>query len=221
MKRLNELMKSLGLDPKKEWSIFLVGLILVIALFGCGYFFLLKEILVLAVGITCLILYLAFFSTRYERLSLRSQKQKLSQFVESMNYFEAYLGFGYTAYQALEEVAGLAKKEIASFYATLLKEMEGDKGVMPFLRFADHFESLEVRQAMLLIYELGGKKPRKTAIFSTLIERMEESYGRQSNTEMAESMDSFKVFPLLSGGASVLALAIAIIRIIGGIYNVI
>lgn len=220
MKKIEEKMRALGLDPKKQWGLLaLIDLLIVGA--GFGVYHLYRLPVLLASFVLLLPVVDVVFLGHYDQLLAAKGERMVDQFVESFTYFSIYVGDGYNVYRALEETAAISKEEVRPAFEALLKQIDGDKSLQPYLDFAAKFPSLSVKQVMLSVYQMvdeGGTS------FLASFQRLFGSFSKERHLAQVErhkkSLGSLQSLPLIGSGITMLALVAALLSILGDYFNV-
>lgn len=218
--KLQEKMKKLGLDRRREYLFLSLYCLIIIGL-GVAYYFYSKYTFALFMAPGAALMFVIFYISRYGRLLEERQQLAADQFVEAFTYFSIYIRNGYNVYRALEECSALSKEEVAPYFRQLLSDMDGDKSLAPFLAFSANFDSLEIKQVMLSVYQMideGGGESH-IAQFSSLFGKFAEERHRLERSNYQNGLEKLSVLPLIGGGITMLSLAIAMLEIMGGLYN--
>ena len=153
MKKIRENIAKLGLDEKKEF-LFLFLYILLISTGFAGLYFLIKRPFVF-IFIPISVASVAYlYLSRYAKQCALNSMKLTDDFVEIFTYFDIYISNGYNVYNALEECSQIAKGDLSDKIKELLKHIDEDKSLNPFIIFAGYFDSLEVKQVLLSVYQM-------------------------------------------------------------------
>lgn len=218
--KLSEKMRALGLDKRREYLFMAVGVVLINAI-GFAYYLLKGQDVAVYLSLGASAMFLLYYLTRYGRLLEEKRQKAADQFVESFTYFSIYIRNGYNVYRALEECANLAKEEVAPHFRKLLSDMDGDKSLTPFLSFSANFDSLEIKQVMLSVYQMIDEGGGESHIgqFSSLFDKFAEQRHQIERHSYRDSLERLSVLPLIGSGITMIALAAAMLEIMGGLYN--
>jgi hypothetical protein len=218
--RLRNEMEEAGLDPKKELTkIVLIDLLfLALAVFLYVY----ERQLVSALS-----LFLLAFLSDYFLLGNAKRKKKAhqtrleSEFVHIFAYFSIYMRNGIPVYHALEEIIRYASKDMEGYLRELLKAIDADKSVVPFVGFADHFASLEIRQVMISIYRMVDEGGNEAYLrqFSVLFEGLAKQKEEEELEMEKRHLENLTFLPMLDSGLTMLLISLGIAIIIGGGVN--
>ncbi|MBO4540570.1 MAG: hypothetical protein J5736_01150 [Bacilli bacterium] len=220
MKKLEEKMRILGLDPKKEWGLLcLIDLLIVGA--GIGVYLLYHLPFLLAAFGSLLPIASLVYLSRYDSLLEAKGERMNDQFVESFTYFSIYIGDGYNVYRALEETAAISKEEVKPAFEELLKQIDSDKTLRPYLAFAAKFPSLAVKEVMLSVYQMvdeGGMG------YLSSFQRLFGSFSKERHAVQVErnrkKLGGLQILPLIGSAITMLTLLAALLSILGDSFDV-
>ena len=105
----------------------------------------------------------------------------------------------------------------------LIKEIDDDKTVQPFINFANNFQQLSTSSLMLSIYQMidQGENSEQLIQFNIIFDEL----SRTRNKEMVElkekSLGSMSTFPLVGAALITVTLTVSILSILGDLINVI
>lgn len=220
MKKLEEKMRALGLDPKKEWTM-LVFIDLVIVAFGLLAYWLYSLPFLLAAFGAMLPIVTLIYLGHYDSLLEAKGERMTDQFVESFTYFSIYIGDGYNVYRALEETAAISKEEVKPCFEDLLHQIDSDKSLRPYLEFASKFPSLAVKEVMLSVYQMvdeGGMA------YLSSFQRLFGSFSKERHAVQVERnrkrLGGLQILPLIGSGITMLTLLAALLSILGDYFDV-
>ncbi|MBR1846376.1 MAG: hypothetical protein IJ787_01510 [Bacilli bacterium] len=221
MKNFRALLNELGLDWRKELLFFGVCSLVFIAMAVLLYLWKGFGFLLLFPVLAYLVFSFYFF-TRYGA-SVRRKKEELNrEFVNIFTFFGIFITDGFTVYNALEQVKNYASEDFAERLETLLRGIDEDKSVTPFVEFAKGFEDVSVKEVMLAVYQMvdeggGGVYIRQ---FQKLFGRLSDTRHRMDETKRLSRLDTLSFLPLAGSGLAMLALTLSIMEIMGGLMNV-
>ena len=221
MRKLTRVWNELGLTPWKEIALFVIPLFLAsglgVALFlwkGLGF--------LLAIPVFFLLGFLLWYFSRYGTMKRNALERRNREFVDLFTFFGIFIGNGFTVYNALEEVKGYASEDFAPLLESLLKGIDEDKTVAPFVAFASHFQNIAVKEVMLSLFQMvdegrGGPYLRQ---YQRLFGRLSESRHELDKNHRLERLDTMAFLPLCGAGIAMLALTLSIMEVMGGLMNV-
>lgn len=213
--RQNQLFKLTGLEPKKEW----ITLGITVALFlACGVFlsvYTWNFYLLIPAAILSL-LYAYLFLERPKDI-LKAKKGKLRMdFVKLFSFLRVFLSNGHSVYSALSETRSYAEGDSLVLFDKLIEGIDVNKTIEPYLAFADAFDSIEIKQAMIATYELsldGGKE--RFNHFDTVFERISEEKRDEAFYFFKNKLANMNFFPLIGSAFSMALVTIAVVTLMG------
>ena len=220
MKKLKEKILLLGLNPKRELTIVLIVDISLLII-GAVVLFLLKQ---LVYGITCFGLIFIFdlvFLTRYSKMINDKNTKNLQDFSIIFGYFRIYICNGYSVYSALKEIVNFANPDLKKLLNELISEIDNDKSVQPFVKFAKQFNEIIVEEMMISIYQMidDGESSDYLVQFELIFDKFSDllyqKYLRNKNSRLGTISSS----ALVGSSFLMIVLTIGIISIIGEIIN--
>ena len=175
----------------------------------------------------CLFPFIFFVVMLFFTLNSRSRKQAKEieedeeQFVTLFSYFSIYIQDGFNVYNAFEEILPYAKGRVKNHLEGLLMQITRDKTLLPYLSFAGNFNSLEVREVMLAIYQMvdQGSSGVYLSQFQRLFSKLSDQKRMMRERKHIEKLDSLSFLPLLGAGFTMLMLMLALMEIMGGMLD--
>ena len=151
--KLKEKMLSLGLNPKREITILLlVDSVLTLGAIGTALF--LKDIIYPAICGGLAVIFDLVYLTRYSKLISAKNAENLQEFAALFGYFRIYIHNGYSVYSALKELINFANEDLRKSLTRLVNEIDLDKTVQPFVKFARQFNEIIIEEMMVSIYQM-------------------------------------------------------------------
>lgn len=213
-------MKEVGKKPLVEWLLFFLG---VLALGGAAF----AIIYFNGLGFLCLlpvllgVLYVYAFFGRYSLLKRNILKQMGEEFVHLFSFFCIYVTDGFNVYNALEAILPYSSPRLKPLFEGLLKGIDEDKTVAPFLAFAKPFEDIAVTETMISIYQMvdegaGGPYVRRFEhIFAKL---SDDKYAKKRESKLS-FLQTLGFLPLAGSGIAMLMLTIGVVETMGGMLG--
>ncbi len=215
-------LTDIGLNYKKEvLKIIICNLIVVLA--SAAVFFFLKEWVVLIVGlILCGIITYIFIS------SYSSRKKKIledheKEFVTIISYFQIFINNNFNVYKCLEKIVPYTSDWMNEKLTTLLKQIDDDKTVQPFVEFAKNFKNSIANNVMLLIYQMidEGSSKNHMMQFTLLFEQINKKSQRNLIETKDKSLSNLTIFPLVGSGAITVLVIMGVLAVLQEMLNVI
>ncbi len=214
-------MKYLGKDPRKEFLLFGAAVLAFLGIASGVYlyfglsFFLLFPALGLAI-------FAFVYLTRYETLRRKKLETLCDEFVTLFTFFSIYIGDGFTVYGALEKLLDYAGEEMSGLLKGLLRDIDEDKTVAPYAKFASHFESLSVREVMVAVFQMvdEGEGGMYLIQFKRLFARLADTRRLIEKNKRLERLDTLSFLPLVGSGLTMLTLTLSILSIMEDMLHV-
>ena len=221
MKKLKEAMIYLGLNPKKELLLFL----------AYSSIFVLAEVgIILWRGLNFIALfpalsYMAFafyYFSRYGKTRQQRLERLNQEFVTIFTFFGVFLGDGFTVYDALQKVEEYCSEEFASKLRGLLRGIDEDKSVQPFVDFAVGFEDVAVKEVMLSVYQMVDEGESSVYVhqFQRLFGKLSDTRHALDSAKRLSRLDTLSFLPLCGAGIAMISLTLSVMEIMGGLMDV-
>lgn len=220
MKKFSALIMILGLEKGKEITRIIVINVVLIAIFGTVLFFLMK-IAVMAVGLTAIIICNIAYISRYRTMEKELYQRREKEFVALFTYFEIYISNGVNIYNALENIAQFASPFLKEKIDQLLFEIDNDKTVQPYVKFAHSFQSLLIEQLMVSIFQMVDQGCNSSYLrqFQLLFDKISEERHKQDIASRLKKIEMLSVCPLIGAGMITIIITVGIVSIIGGVIS--
>ena len=219
MKHLKQRIIKLGLSYKKEMIIFFLGNTVILSLIAVP--FLLNNLMLLAIVGTFLFIFNFIFFFRYSSLERNKRNEELREFVALFNFFRIYIHNGYSVYSSLKEIRAFASISLSESLETLIAEMDEDKSVTPFIKFARRMDDLIIEEMMISIYQMidDGNNSAYLNQFELIFDKysslMQESEIRNKDRKLG----SMSYGPLIGSGFLIIMVTVGVIEVIGEMLN--
>jgi hypothetical protein len=141
------------------------------------------------------------------------------EFVHIFSYFKIFVGNGRPVYNAIEDCIRYASPDMSDLLTTLLGEIDKDKSVKPFLSFASHFKSLEIRQVMISIYKMGNEGGSSTYIeqFQSVFSAIANEKRKYELSKFENTLSNNNFLPLADSALTMGLIIVAIVVIMGNL----
>ena len=220
MRKLKEKMLFLGLNPKKEFLIILIADLSFLAI-GLTLFFLLKELIYGVTFVGVIFIFDLAFLSRYSRQINDINTKNLQEFSVIFGYFRIFIRNGYSVYSALKEIVNFANPRLKKFLEELITEIDEDKTVQPFVKFAKRFNEIIVEEMMISIYQMidDGQTSDYLVQFELIFDKFSDllyqKYLKNKDSRLATIASS----SLIGSSYLMIVLTIGIVSIIGEVIN--
>ena len=215
-------IEFVGLSYKKE--MFKIALVNAIFIFGSLIGFILtKNITIPMVAIVILGLVDFFLLTRYNDKKKIILKKRENELIAIISYFEVYIQNNNNVYQSFNQLIPYCSDWMKEKIETLLKQIDEDKTVQPFVDFANNFQSLSTHGLMLSIYQMvdQGENSEQLLQFNVIYDELAKNRNKEIIDSKEKSLANMSTFPLVGAGLITITLTISILSILGELIYVI
>ena len=220
--KLKETIEFVGLSYKKEMlKLLLINLAFLIALLLIYIF--LKN-LIYSIFLLIGLLFLDFFLlTQYNDKKKAILKNRENELIAIISYFEVYIQNNNNIYQSFAQLLPYCSDWMKEKVETLLKEIDSDKSVQPFINFANNFQQLSTSSLMLSIYQMidQGENSEQLIQFNIIFDELSRTRNKEMVEQKEKSLGSMATFPLVGAALITVTLTISILSILGDLINVI
>lgn len=220
--RIKESIIFLGLSLKKELLVFsLINLLLLSLVVGL---FLLKINVIISIVSLCFIPLIDYiYLSRYVDQVKKLKQLRNNELISLLSYFEIFISNHNNVYKSLELLKQYSSSWMEERLDELLKGIDLDKSVAPFITFSNHFDLLVIQNMMISIYQMveQGESKEALAQFDYLFASINESLYLEKLELKNKRLDMLNAFPLIGAGLITILLTISIMSILGDIINVI
>lgn len=222
MKNIRDKIELLGYNFKNELLlfaipegvVFLASIILAI-LFG--------SILVACLGLIFMAIYLFSFYYKYSKKRQEIDRSSIDAFINYFGFFRIYIANGESVYLALNKTLEFASDNIKPYIEGLIAEIDKDKTIQPFIRFAANFKMKLIEDIMISIYEMveNGNNLNYINQFTTIFENFKLRINKANSEARFNRFDTFITSSLIGSAIIMIILVYGIINLIGEILWVI
>ena len=216
-----ETIEFVGLSYKKELlKLFIINLAFIVIILAL--FFLLEYAiltLVMVVGLLGIDYYLL---TRYKDKKNLILKERESELISIISYFEIYLKNHNNVYQSFNLLIPYCSPWMKDKIETLLREIDIDKTVRPFVNFANNFKQIASQSLMLSIYQMveQGETVDQLKQFNVIFDELARTRNKEMIEQKEKSLSNMSTFPLIGAGLITVTLTVSILLILGDLVNV-
>lgn len=219
--KLKDTIEFVGLSYKKEiLKIVLISLALLMCAALMLYF--LKNIIYTIMILIALVVVDYMLLTRYNDKKKMLIKARENELITLITYFEVYIRNKNNVYQSFNLLIPYCSSWMKDKIETLLKEIDSDKSVQPFVNFANNFEQLSSHSLLLSIYQMvdQGESSEQLAQFDVISDEIARNRHKEMKEQKEKSLSNMSTFPLIGAGAITVVLTISIISVLGDLMNV-
>ena len=219
--KLKDTIEFVGLSYKKE--ILKIVLVTLVLLAGAALiFFFLKNIIytIMLLIATAVVDYMLL--TRFNDKKKMLIKARENELITLITYFEVYIKNKNNVYQSFNLLIPYCSSWMKDKIETLLKEIDSDKSVQPFVNLANNFVQLSSHSLLLSIYQMvdQGESSEQLAQFDVIFDEIARNRHKEMKEQKEKSLSNMSTFPLIGAGAITVTLTISIISVLGDLMNV-
>ena len=219
---LKKTIDFLGLNYKTEITkIFLANLICLIGVATVIYFTRMYIIIIFGVLLIFGINYVFYFM--YSSMKQNLVKQRADEFVHITSYFRIFIKNKNNVYQSFNKLLAYSSEWMKERIEAMLKSIDDDKSIKPYVDFADKFDFPIARNVMISIYQMveEGETIEHLNQFTILFEQMSQTLNEERKDRKVRGFDIVNYFPLVGAGLITLALTFSMLTVVGDMINVI
>ena len=161
--------------------------------------------------------------SRYNDKKKAILKNRENELVAIISYFDVYIRNNSNVYQSFNQLLPYCSDWMKEKVEDLLREIDEDKTVQPFVNFANNFKSLSTHSLMLSIYQMidQGESSDQLTHFNVIFDEVSRSRNKEMVEQKEKALSNMAVFPLAGAGLITIALTISILTILGDLIDVI
>lgn len=219
---LKETIEFVGLSYTKEM---LKIVLLNILILGCSFLiYLLSNNLIFTIFILISLITADYFLlSRYNDKKKVLLKNRENELIAIISYFEVYVQNKNNVYQSFNMLIPYCSPWMKDKIEVLLKEIDEDKSVQPFVNFANNFQQLSTHSLMLSIYQMvdQGENTHQLKQFDVIFTELARNRNREMMEQKSNSLANMSTFPLVGAGLITITLTMSILSILGDLINVV
>ena len=219
---LKETIEFVGLSYTKEMLKIIVLNLLVLGSVTLIYF-LLNNVVVSIFILIALIVIDYFLLSRFNDKKKALLKSRENELIAIISYFEVYVQNKNNVYQSFNMLVPYCSPWMKDKIEVLLKEIDEDKTVQPFVNFASNFHQLSTHSLMLSIYQMvdQGENTHQLKQFDVIFTELARNRNREMMEQKSNSLANMSTFPLVGAGLITITLTMSILSILGDLINVV
>ena len=220
--RLKDIIEFVGLSYKKE--VLIITITNVTFLLGAVSIYLfLKNIIFAVLQLVAAALLDYFLLSRYgdkKRAILKSHENEL---ISIISYFDVYIRNNKNVYQSFNQLIPYCSNWMKEKVEDLLREIDEDKSIQPFVNFASNFQNLSTHSLMISIYQMvdQGENAEQLTHFNIIFDELSKNRNQEMITQKDKALSGMSTFPLIGAGMITVTLTISILTILGDLINVV
>ena len=124
-------------------------------------------------------------------------------------------------YSSLKEISSFANQSLKGKLEKLLKDIDEDKTVVPFVNFAHHFEELIVEEMMISIYQMidDGSESNYLIQFELIFDKFSELLHSKQLNNKDKSLANLTMTSLVGSAYLIIMITIGVVTLIGEMLN--
>lgn len=164
-----------------------------------------------------------FYLSRYKDLVRKMEEKHNTEFISLLSYFEIFISNHNNVYRSFEMLIPYSSDWMNEKLEKMLQEIDLDKSVNPYVRFAKNFSYLVIENVMVSIYQMTeqGENDYSLMQFDHVFSSLNDALMTNKIAVHEKNIDTLNAFPLISAGLITLILTLSIISILGDLTNVI
>ena len=220
--RLKETVEFVGLSYKKELVIIIIlNAILIIgavSLFVCLKSIVYPVIVLMGEAVLDYVLF-----SRYSDKKKTILKNRENELVAIISYFDVYIRNNKNVYQSFNQLIPYCSNWMKEKIEDLLKEIDADKSVQPFVNFANNFQNLSTHSLMISIYQMvdQGESEDQLTHFNVIFDEISRNRNQEMIAQKDKALSNMSTYPLIGAGLITITLTVSILTILGDLINVI
>ena len=220
--KLKDTIEFVGLSYKKEIIIILaINVIFMLSATAIYIFF--KNIIYSVFILVALTMLDYFLFSRYNDKKKTILKNRENELVSIISYFDVYIRNNKNVYQSFNQLIPYCSNYMKEKIEDLLKEIDEDKSIQPFVNFAGNFQNLSMHSLMISIYQMvdQGESAEQLTHFNVIFDEISRNRQQEMIAQKDKALSGMSTFPLIGAGMITVALTISILTILGDLINVI
>lgn len=219
MKKFKEIVIGLNLSLRRETIFLIIGNLICLSTIVLP-FVLHNNVLFIFVPSFIIVFNFIFFY-RYTLIKEKIANDNIRDFIELFNFFRIYIRNGLSVYSALNEIKNFANPGLTEKLEDLINEIDHDKTVAPFIRFAHNFNELIIEEMMISIYQIvdDGNNSNYLSQFELIFDKFSSLNHEKELEKKEKKLSSTTYGPLIGSGLLIIMITVGIVTIIGELVN--
>lgn len=220
--KLKETIEFTGLSYSKEITkVALANVVLLLGAFSLYFFF--KNVIYSLLAVIFLSVIDYVLLSRYGDMKKAILKSRENELIAILSYFDVYIRNNNNVYQCFNLLIPYCSNWMKGRIETLIKEIDKDKTVQPFVNFANNFTNIATQSLMLSIYQMvdQGESAEQLTHFNLLFDEISKNRNKEMVEQKDKSLSNMSTYPLIGAGLITISLTISILMILGDLINVV
>ena len=220
MSKLKERLSKLHISFNKEIVRYVVIVVLLSIIFVVVSLVTKIYWLLIALGML-LVVFSYFYFSRYKSLEHRQKDDDLLEFVNLFTFFKIYLKNGFGVYTSLKEMANFANLSLKEKIEKLIRDIDEDKSITPFINFARYFDELIVEEMMITIYQMidDGADSNYLIQFELIFDKFSELLHQGKLNSKDKTLGSLTMTSLVGSAYLIIMITIGVMTLLGDMLN--
>lgn len=220
MKNLKNKMIRLGLNPLHQFLFLIFGVVLILGLTIAAVIFTKKPAFA-AFGAGFAGVFVLLYLSRYNKKIEKITANNLEEFANLFGYFRIYIRNGFSVYAALKEITLFANPDLRELLEQLIADIDNDKTVQPYVKFAKNFNDIIVEEMMISIYQMvdDGEQSDYLQQFELIFDKFSDLLYQKDLRNKDRKLGTLSSSPLIGSCYLVLVLTVGVIGIVGDLIN--
>ena len=220
--KLKETIEFVGLSYKKE-LIIIIAFNAVFLLGAVAVYIFLKNLIFAVLVLVGASLMDYFLLSRYSDKKKAILKGRENELISIISYFDVYIRNNKNVYQSFNQLIPYCSNWMKEKIEDLLKEIDEDKSIQPFVNFANNFKNLSAHSLMISIYQMvdQGESVEQLTHFNVIFDELSKNRNQEMIAQKDKALSGMATFPLVGAGMITIALTVSILTILGDLINVI
>lgn len=218
---IKETIEFIGLSFKKE-MIKILAINLAFLVGACLLYFFFRNLLYVGFAIVALLVIDFLILNHYSDKRKSVLQNRENELVTIISYFDVYIRNNNNVYQSFNQLIPYCSNWMKDKIEQLIKEIDEDKTVQPFVNFANNFKNLSTHSLMLSIYQMidQGENSEQLSHFNVVFNEISKNRNKEMVEQKEKALSGMSTFPLVGAGLITISLTIAILTILGDLINV-
>ena len=220
MSKLKERLSKLHISFNKE----IVRYVIIVVLFAVTFVVvsLITKMYWLLIALGMLIVVFSYFYfSRYKSLENKQKDADLLEFVNLFTFFKIYLKNGFGVYTSLKEMANFANSSLKEKIEKLIRDIDEDKSITPFINFARNFDELIVEEMMITIYQMidDGADSNYLIQFELIFDKFSELLHQGKLNSKDKTLGSLTATSLIGSAYLIIMITVGVMTLLGDMLN--
>lgn len=220
MSKIKDRLVALHISFNKEIVRFVIITVLISAIFIT--ITLISKIYYLFIAYAMVMLIFSYFYfSRYKSLEKKNKQDDLIEFVNLFTFFRMYLKNGFGVYTSLKEIANFANFSLKEKLEKLVKDIDEDKTVTPFVNFAHNFDELIVEEMMISIYQMidDGSDSNYLIQFELIFDKFSELLHAKQLNSKDKTLANLTSTALIGSAYLIITITLGVVTLLGEMLN--